>query len=208
MDVEYDGQNDLFLVDGRQVFWSSVYVLRRHDTGKAKLMEELEISASEVPIFESELRDLAELGFIHRDFSKKVRATKRGLAFLHKASRAKPVKRLQRRAVRDVDEVREESDDLLRMDIHGTKLLVPEQLSKPDHIRWFNFFLNSFTGLFLFSLVLWVTYSALGNVSLDVFLLNLIYSPVLALFASLSLTVLTILAFDVGRDVNSVLFRR
>ncbi len=205
MKVTYSKEDDLFNIGRKQVYWSSVYVLRQKESTPEKLFKKLKVSAKERPMFLEELDDLRALGFI-RGKSKLV-TTKKGLDFLGQVEHLVSFRNLRNRAIADIDDVFVEAKRVNRLDLKHTRLLAQSGYGHEEHVDWGAFFFNSLMGYWAFLLLTLVFMHAISPVPLRSLLVEFLLSPVAAVFGIGALTIFLFLAYNVGAYINRSLFR-
>jgi len=205
MNVKYDRANDLFWAGKKQVYWSSLYVLRRGKTTFKSLCRNLQVSKEEQPLFQEELADLRKLGFIRG--KENISVTKKGKEFLHAAEKKISFKHLREKGVEDIDEVFEETDKLDHLKFSKTRLLVP---SLPDHherVDWFALFVNSTVGYFVFLFVILLVFFGLGEINIDALVVQAVLSPVASVMTIGVATLFIWMFYQGGSAIEGVVFR-
>ncbi len=205
MKVTYSKEDDLFKVSRKQVYWSSIYVLRQKASTPENLFKKLKVSKKERPMFLEELDDLRALGFIRG--KSKILTTKKGLEFLAKVEDLVSFRNLRKRAIADIDDVFVEARRVNRLDLKHTKLLTRAGYGHEEHVDWGAFFFNSLMGYWAFLLLTLVFMHALSPVPLRSLLVEFLLSPVAAVFGIGVLTIFLFLAYNVGAYINRSLFR-
>ena len=206
MKVKYDRANDFFWVDGKQLYWSSIYILRQKTTTFTSLCKKLKVSKTEQHMFEEELDDLRKLKFIRG--KKKISTTKLGKEFLHDVEKRVKFKSLREKAEEDIDEVFDEARKVYNLDLRKTKLLIKKKPFHKERVDWFSLFVNSMVGFMIFVLTFLTLSYAVGTISLDAFVIQTILSPVASVMAIGSLTLFIGLLYYAGLAVDDQFFRR
>ncbi|MCK4328142.1 MAG: hypothetical protein KAW41_06805 [Candidatus Diapherotrites archaeon] len=205
MDVRYDRANDLFWVNGKQVYWSSVYVLRQKKSGFKKLCRSLKVSKEEQPLFIEELDDLRKLGFIRG--KEKISVTKKGKEFLHAIEKKIKFRHLRERGIEDIDDVFEEAEKIDHLRLSKTKLLVP---TLPDHyerVDWFALFVNSAVGYFFVLVVALLVWFGMGALGGDALIVQLAMSPIASVMTIGFATVFLWIFYQGGKAIEGFAFR-
>jgi hypothetical protein len=204
MKATYSKEDDLFRLGGRQVYWSSIYVLRQEKTTPQALFKQLKVSAKERPMFLEELDDLRALGFIRGKDA--ITTTPKGKAFLDEVERLVSFKGLRNRAVHDIDEVFAEESALERMNPAKTSSLVAHRAEHGERVDWGAFFFNSLIGYWVFLILTLVFMQALSPMPLRALLVEFLLSPVAAVFGIGVLSAFLYIAYNVGAYINRSLF--
>ncbi|MCD6523032.1 MAG: hypothetical protein J7K68_04745 [Candidatus Diapherotrites archaeon] len=208
MNLEYDKDDNLFRLDGKELFWSSMYLLSRKKISIPEAIKKLRVSKDELDIFHEELNDLYKMGLIHKDFSKYIRATKKGLEVVKKAKKIADFSNLEKKAIRDIDRVEYSVEELLKMDEKETKPLLPRGRRLDERFNWAPFYLNVLTGSFVFFILTTVFYYGYNWQGWNIFITWMVASPLLAVFFSAVAVGFVAIMFHGGKAINDTLFRR
>ena len=206
MRVRYDRANDLFVANGKQVYWSSVYVLRQKSTTFDSLCKKLKVSKDEKHLFEEELDDLRELKFIRG--KKKITTTKKGKEFLSHVEKKLTRAQLRKKAVRDIDDAYRQSEKVFTLDMGKTKLLVKRTPFHKERVDWFSLFVNSTVGLIILILVFLAVSYTMGSISFHALVIQAVLSPVASVMFMGSATIALWLLYYSGTAVDDQFFRR
>ena len=207
MNVRYDKKNDLFLVDGSQVYWSGIYTLRQKSTDFKTLCRKLKVSKEEIPLFREELDDLRAAGLIRG--KNKISTTKKGKEFLHEVEKKISFKHLRDKGEGDIDEAYDEEKRLFTIDLNKTKLLVKRMPLHKERIDWFPLFVNSAMGLFIFFVVFYTSWFLFKNSTpIDTYIIQLIMVPIFAVMISGLAVIFLGMLYEAGKGISYFLFRK
>lgn len=206
MNVKYDRANDLFWVGKKQVYWSSIYVLRQKKTEYKKLLKKLKVSKDEEKMFKKELDDLRKLGFIKG--KNKISTTAKGREFLREVEHRMQFKHLRDKSIEDIDDVFDEAKKIYRLDFNKTKLLVKRMPLHKERVDWFPLFVNSTIGYFAFIFIILVIWLGLGGIDFDEFIIQAVLSPVASVMTVGIATIVIYLLYHAGQGFSSYAFRK
>ncbi len=204
MKVKYDKFNDLFWVDGKELFWSSVYVLRQKEITLKSLLKRLKISKSEESLFSEELDDLRALKFISG--KNKIKTTKKGKEFLKEVEKKIQFKHLREKGIEDIDDVFVETNKVMHLNPKKSKLLLKHNW-KPETVEWFSLFLNTTVGFIVFFLLLLGFFFGMGSISLDALIVQMVFAPIGAIMVMGMSTVLLWIFYHGGSALGYLFFR-
>ena len=205
MDVHYDRGSDLFWVEGKEVFWSSIYVLRQHKASFKDLCRRLKVSKDERHMFREELDDLRALGLIHgRDA---ITTTKKGIELLREVEKHMSFAKLRQHGVHDIDEVTIEANRLESMDPRRTRLLVRGKPWHEEHVEWFSLFVNTAGGFFAFFMLILAFFFAMGDINMDGLIVQGVFAPIGAIMFMGTLTMAMWVFYHGGAALGYLLFR-
>lgn len=106
LDITYDEKEDFFTINKKQLYWSSVYFLKKSKTGfnLQNILNEFKLNKREQELAEEELQDLEELGLVKYE-EEIFLITDKGKKVLSELSKITPLSGLRKKARSDLKEV-------------------------------------------------------------------------------------------------------